>query len=93
MANDLLGNCWRMRRIDFGLMIANLIGNPLRELSWGPYITMALALFLGYVGFWVGIGKMMKSAIILINQSSKKKKSIEKRRGWFPSHSRYQCNH
>ena len=53
-SRELLGGC---AGLILGLMIANLIGNPLRELSWGPYITMALALFLGYVGFWVGIGK------------------------------------
>ncbi|MDO4542460.1 MAG: PIN domain nuclease, partial [Bacillota bacterium] len=40
-----------------GLFVASLIGSSLNHLAFGPYITIILSLFLGYVGFWVGRGK------------------------------------
>lgn len=40
-----------------GLFVASLIGNSLNHLVFGPYITILLSLFLGYIGFWVGRGK------------------------------------
>ncbi|MEG0874020.1 MAG: hypothetical protein RSB05_00090 [Clostridiales bacterium] len=51
---ELLGG---LAGLILGLFIANLVGYPINKLAFGPYVTIALSLFLGYIGFWVGMGK------------------------------------
>lgn len=58
-----------------GLFIANLIGNPINKLPFGPYVTIALSLFLGYVGFWVGLGKKDDVGRILLRVKVPKEKT------------------
>lgn len=61
-----------------GLFVASLIGSSLNHLAFGPYITILLSLFLGYVGFWVGRGKHDEIGKAMYRSAKPPKEKVKK---------------
>lgn len=61
-----------------GLFVASLIGSSLNQLAFGPYITILLSLFLGYIGFWVGRGKQDEIGKVIYRTRQPREKASKK---------------